>query len=340
MSTKGLLLMNLGTPSSPSKPAIRKYLKPFLSDPRVIDIPVFFRYLLLYGVILPFRPKKIIDAYQSIWTPKGSPLLVNTQNLCEQVKKILGPEYQVEFAMRYGEPSYQEVLAKLKSCDEVTVIPLYPQYATSSTGSTLSAIFQEASRMLDPVRLRFTPAFYDQPFFIDAVTSKIRHSLESTSFSPDHLLMSYHGIPQRHLLKSGCERANKQCDTKPCALEKDKNSHICYRQQCFITSRLIATNLKTEAYSVSFQSRLGKTPWIKPYTDLYVEELYQKGVRKLAVVSPSFVSDCLETIEEIGMRLKEQWLAKEKTEFLHIECVNDSDIFSAGLSEWLTTLGS
>ncbi|MDD9950334.1 MAG: ferrochelatase [Zetaproteobacteria bacterium] len=331
----GILLVNLGTPNAPTTTEIRRYLRPFLSDKRVIDIPRIFRYLLLYGVILPFRPRKIVESYKTIWSDQGSPLLQHTKQLTDKVSHMLGASYQVEYAMRYGSPSISSALHRLSACEEICVVPLYPQYATSSTGSTIAHVMECCAQTWDPPQVRFAPAFYGADFFIHSVAHTIRQTIETHDFKLDHLLMSYHGIPQRHLLKTGCQKIKSSCAEAPCSLQTGPKTARCYRQQCYISSDKIAQATHIKNYSVSFQSRLGRTPWIKPYTDIYIEKLYQQGVRNLAVVCPSFVADCLETIEEVGIRLQEDWLQMPGTTFLRIPCVNSRDDFSTGLAAWL-----
>lgn len=297
----GILLINLGTPDTPTTGAVRKYLKEFLSDPLVIDIPAPARWLLVHGLILPFRSPKSAAAYQKIWGPEGSPLLHYTQELAEKIRAQLGPEPVVEVGMRYGQPSLASACKKLldRGIKKMIVVPLYPQYADSSTGSSL----QEVERITRswPGAVRLVPPFYDHPGFIESWVEVGQPILDRVR--PDHVLFSFHSLPERQIKNhAGCLET-PDCCTRPIP-------EHCYRSQCFATARLTAQglHLKESNYSISFQSRLGRTPWIKPYTDLLLAELAQQGKKKLVVFCPSFVADCLETLEEIGIRGRETFL--------------------------------
>lgn len=333
MSKKiGVLLVNLGTPSQANKSSIRTYLREFLSDPRVIDINPLARFLLLNAIILPFRPRKIIESYKAVWTEKGSPLAVNLSELSHKLQDELGSEYQVQDAMRYGQPSLKSGLKALSECKKIIVLPMYPQYASSSTGSSIAKIYEIIQNSWDTPDLKVLHSFYDKPFFIDPLADSIARARQNYQW--DHLLFSYHGLPKRHLEKSACQSVHKQCSQGPCP-KSSEQAHSCYRFQSYKTTELVAAKLSLPAdqISVSFQSRLGRTPWIKPYTDEIVDSLYERGVRKLAVVCPSFTADCLETIEEVGMRLKEQWLANPNTSFHRIDCLNQDP-------QWVKALGT
>ncbi len=316
----GVLLINIGTPSELSTASIRSYLNEFLSDPRVIDIHPIARFLLVKLLILPFRPARIIKYYRNIWTAKGSPLLLESENLRDQVAGDLGPNYQVEIAMRYGSPSLKVGLDRLADCASLILIPLYPQYAASSTASSLAKCYELLGANWDVRPLKTVGAFYDHPLFIKAVTAVIRDSVKD--FAWDHILFSYHGLPERHMAKSHCAEIQGPCQSGPCPLLPSEPVG-CYRFQSYATTALIAKEmgLTDSQYSVSFQSRLGRTPWIKPYTDQQLVELFERGVRHLAVATPSFVSDCLETLDEVGVRLRDQWLALGGKSFRAVPCV-------------------
>jgi ferrochelatase len=322
---KGVLLINLGTPEAPTKKAVRRYLKEFLSDPFVIDIPGFFRFLLLRLFILPFRPRKSARAYQEIWTKEGSPLLVYSKALAESLREYLGSDYHVELAMRYGSPSIAQAVHQLKkaSCQDWVIAPLYPQYAKSTTESSWQALSQKVSQLFSGVKepsIHELKPFYDAKHYIAALTQVTAEALEGRSI--DHLLMSYHGLPERHLSSAVCSvPCDKKVDLCPAMTPSNKN---CYRAQCYASSRALAQELgfSDSQYTVSFQSRLGRTPWIGPDTEVVIEKLYEQGVRKLAVVMPAFVVDCLETLEEVGIRLRKQWLLLGETEFVLIPCLN------------------
>jgi ferrochelatase len=315
---KGILLINLGTPERPSTVAVRKYLREFLQDKRVLTIPSFLRYLLLYGVILPFRSPRTAQAYQEIWTPQGSPLLIHSLKLATKLNERLGPQYNAVLAMRYGEPSIKKALISLKSCETITVLPLYPQYSSAATGSSIEAVLRLLESETIFPSLNIIRDFHSHPNYIKALATSIRPYLASH----DHLLLSYHGVPESHLKAGGCEQI---CEVKcPPTNLSDKG---CYRAQCIQTSRLVgeALGLKEENLSFSFQSRLGRTPWIKPYTDVILPVLIAKGVKHLAIACPSFVVDCLETLEEIGMRAKDTWLKLGGETLTLIPCLNESD---------------
>lgn len=323
---KGLLLINLGTPDGADVRSVRRYLKEFLSDPRVIDLPSPIRYALLYAFILPFRPKKSAHAYQSIWTEKGSPLLLNGKALQSAVQQQLGGEWKVALGMRYGQPSIASALEELSDCSKICVFPLFPQYSSAATGSALEKLMdiQKKARILP--ELHIVRDFYRAPYFIQAQAERIRPHLEGA----DHLIFSYHGLPQRQLEKEGCQPVCLQ----PCALETKPNAG-CYRAQCFASSHALAEALgmNKQQYTTAFQSRLGQTPWIQPYTDATLADLAAKGVKNILISCPSFASDCLETIEEIGIAAKEQWQRAGGTSLQLIPCVNDDPIFAKGIAE-------
>ena len=324
---KGLLLINLGTPDSTSRRDIKRYLREFLIDKRVIDVPAVVRYFLVYGLIVPFRSKNTAHAYQSIWTSRGSPLMVYTQDLVMSTQQRLGGQYHVALGMRYGAPSIEQALDELKTCDEITIVPLYPQYSSAATGSSIEEVMRVLSHRNVIPSLRVVRDFYNHPDYILSQSEVIRSHLSNNY----HLLFSYHGIPERHIIKAGCDTV---C-ANDCHLVKLKNP-ACYRAQCFETSRLLAKELKLDAhqYTTAFQSRLGKTPWIKPYTDKVLSELIERGTQHLAVVCPSFTVDCLETLEEIGMRLKERWIDLGGREFALIPCLNTHKSWVETIAKW------
>ena len=332
----GVLLVNLGTPASPSVGDVRRYLREFLSDPRVIDLAAPARWWLLNAVILPFRPRRSAHAYASIWTPEGSPLLVHSRALAEGVGKALGPGFRVELAMRYGEPSIAGALDRLDAdaVERVVVLPLFPQYAASSGGSALEAVYREAGRRWNVPPIGALPAFYDDPGFLRALAEVTRPPLER--FRPDHVLLSFHGLPERHVRKS--DRTGAHCLARPdCCDALGEANRDCYRAHCFATARGLAARLAlpAERWSVAFQSRLGRTPWIRPYTDLRLPELARAGVRRLAVACPSFVADCLETLEEIGIRARAQWRELGGEHLLLVPCLNAHPLWVETLAGWL-----
>ena len=306
---QGLLLVNLGTPDAPETGDVRRYLREFLFDPRVLDIPAPLRWALLELLILPTRPARSAEAYRKVWTEEGSPLLVHGRSLATQLAESLGPGWVVELGMRYGNPSLSFALDKLAAAGArtITLVPLYPQYASSSTGSTLERVHQLTGAAWNVPALRVVEPFFDHPGFLDAWVEVARPVL--TQARPDHVLFSFHGLPERQVLKS--DVSGKHClQSAGCCDVSVVENRWCYRAQCFSTARSLAgrLGLKAEDFTVSFQSRLGRTPWLKPYTDLLLPELVQKGVRRLAVLCPAFVADCLETLEEIGIRAQEDFL--------------------------------
>jgi ferrochelatase len=334
--TTGVLLVNLGTPASPHVGDVRRYLREFLSDPRVIDLPAPLRWLLLRAVILPFRPRRSAHAYASVWTPQGSPLLVHSRALAEGVAKALGPGHRVELAMRYGEPSIGGALDRLdaEGVERIVVLPLFPQYAASAGGSALEAVYREAGRRWNVPPIDALPPFYDDPGFLRALAEVARPHLER--FRPDHVLVSFHGLPERHVRRS--DRSGSHCLARAdCCDAIDPANRDCYRAHCFATARGLAGRLAlpAERWSVAFQSRLGRTPWIRPYTDLRLPELAGAGVRRLAVACPSFVADCLETLEEIGIRARAQWRELGGEDLLLVPCPNAHPLWVETVAGWI-----
>jgi protoporphyrin/coproporphyrin ferrochelatase len=328
----GLLLVNLGTPSSPEPGAVRRYLRQFLSDPRVLDIHPVARWLLLNVAILPFRPGATAAAYRKVWTERGSPLLVHSLDLVEKVRARL-PGVPVELGMRYQEPSLRVALERLLAagCDRITVFPLYPQYASSSTGSSLEEVWRLAGRLWNTPALRVVPPFYDHPAFLDAFARVARPVLDEAN--PDLVLMSFHGLPERQVKKSDATGRHCLASASCCDALVDSN-RMCYRAHCFATARGLAERLGLAGrYEVAFQSRLGRTPWIRPFTDVRVRELAAKGTRRLAVLCPSFVADCLETLEEVGLRLREDFLAHGGEELRLVPSLNATDAWVEAVVE-------
>jgi protoporphyrin/coproporphyrin ferrochelatase len=309
----GLLIINLGTPAALNLTAVKRYLSEFLSDKRVIDLPWIIRFFLVHGLIIPFRAKKSLHAYTTIWSEQGSPLLSHSQQLVKQIQKEVNDDIKVLLAMRYGAPSIQAGLEELQSCSSITILPLYPQYSSAANGSSIEKTIQLIKGQEVIPSLKIISNFYQHPSYIQAQAEFIKMHFNPKS----HLLFSYHGIPERQIHKSGCKKlCLHNCSTK--------NSN-CYRAQCYQTSNLIAQtlNLSTDQHSTSFQSRLGRTPWIKPYTDELLKTLAEQGIKHLTITCPSFVTDCLETLEEIGIRAREQWLQLGGEQFTLIPSMND-----------------
>jgi ferrochelatase len=315
---------------------VRRYLREFLGDPFVLDVPALARWLLLEGLILPFRPRRSARAYRQIWLPEGSPLLVNGRALAAALGDELGPGFAVELAMRYGEPTIGGALERLavRAPAKLLALPLYPQYSTAATGSTLAKLREEHARIGGLPPLETLGPFYDEPGFVAAFAEVAHERL--AAFAPDCVLMSYHGLPVRQIQKldaSGrhCLVARGCCDAVGAA------NRDCYRAQCFATTRALAARLglAPQTFATSFQSRLGRTPWIEPYTDVLLPELAAQGRRRLAVLCPAFVADCLETLEEIGIRAREQWRALGGEALLLVPSLNAEPAWVRALADWI-----
>ena len=313
-SDVGLLLVNLGTPDAPRTAEVRRYLREFLSDPRVLDMPAPLRWLVLNLLILPFRPQRSAEAYAKVWTERGSPLLVHGRDLATKVQARLGGSAVVALAMRYGSPSIAEALDSFhrRGVRRIVVFPLYPQYSSAATGSSEEAVFVRASRMWNVPQLQVVPPFYDHPRYIACFAEVVAPCLQEVE--PELVFFSFHGLPERQIRKSDrngayCLQSDDCCEQAP---ERNPTAlGDCYRAQCFSTARLLAASLGIagERRVVCFQSRLGRTPWIRPFTDVEVREAARRGVRRAVIVVPSFVADCLETLEEIGIRAEADWRA-------------------------------
>lgn len=330
MKKKGILLVNLGTPDNCDGKSVYRYLKQFLNDPRVIDLPAVLRWILTNLIIVPFRYKKSAEAYQKIWTSTGSPLLINSIKIKNALADMLGAEYQVELAMRYGNPSIASQLANMKKCNQVTVIPLFPQYSSAATGSAIEAVLLGVAKQWNLPELYCKNDFYADAGFIDAYVAVLKNTIADKPI--EHFILSYHGLPERHLAKSNCQAS---CDHVAACPNIDIKNIFCYRAQCYQTSARIAEKMGwlPDQYTVAFQSRLGRLPWIKPYTDLVLPELSRKGIKNLAIVSPSFVADCLETLEEINIRAREDWQKLGGSTFLYIPCINDHPLWIQALAD-------
>ena len=305
----GVLITNLGTPSAPTAGALKPYLKQFLSDPRVVEVPRLIWWFILNGIILNTRPKKSAEAYKTIWTERGSPLALYTESQAQKLQTQLTADAHgkviVEWAMRYGEPSISNGIQSLQEqgATRLLILPLYPQYAGATSGSTFDAVAEDLTQRRWVPELRFINQYTDFMPYIDAVAARIAQ-FWSTHGRPEKLVFSYHGIPERYLTNG---------DPYPC--------------QCHKTSRLIAEKLKLpkEMWMTSFQSRFGKEPWVKPYTDDTLKALPGKGVKNVHVVCPGFSSDCLETIEEIGVENRDYFLEAGGENYHYIPALNDDD---------------
>lgn len=337
MSRTGVLLINLGTPDGCNSLSVYRYLTAFLNDPRVVDLPAVVRWILVNLFVVPFRYKNSVRAYQKIWTSAGSPLLTNSRALTDVLNQQLGDAFQVEVGMRYGNPSIKSALAKLTHCEKIVVIPLFPQYSSAASGSAIEKFLTLIKSQWNIPKFYIQKDFFNHPDYIEAYASTIRASLQDKK--SNLILFSYHGLPERHISKSTCKA--KCSRLQPCPELTDLNS-ACYRAQCYETSRLLAKQLALDVtqYQVTFQSRLGRTPWIKPYTDLIFSELIEKNIRDIAIVCPSFVVDCLETLEEINIRAREQWKALGGNAFIFIPCLNTHPTWVSGLKSMIKKIES
>ena len=314
----GVLLINLGTPDTPTYTAVWRYLREFLSDKRVITLPKFLRYALLYGIILPFRTHRTTHAYKQIWTKDGSPLRFHSEQICTDLQNQLGHNYIVSLGMRYGNPSLQDAILKLSTCSEITILPLFPHYSSAASGSAIEHALTIIAQQNVIPNLHIIRDFYKNEYFVQAESEQLKPYIKEYDF----ILFSYHGLPQQHLHASGCvNNCTRQCPTIT------QDNFNCYRAQCFETSRMIAKklNLSEERYATSFQSRLGKVVWVQPYTDQILSQLIENGIKSLAIVCPSFITDCLETIEEIGMQIEKQWLALGGEKFTLVPGLNENN---------------
>ena len=304
----GVLLVNLGTPDSPRTPDVRRYLNEFLTDARVVDMPAAIRYPLFRGLVVPLRAPKSAKIYQQLWDEeRGSPLLYHGLDLQEKVRAALGPDYVVAFGMRYQNPSIEKALQELydAAVDRIIVLPLFPQYAAASTGSVQEKVMDIVRKWWIVPSISFISNFADNPGFIATFAALGQAEMAKRDY--DHVVFSYHGIPERHVLKGSFKG---YCQLGKCCATYNKNNRYCYRAQCFATSRLLAQamNLPDDKYTVSFQSRLQsrlRDPWLQPYTDEVLKEMPARGIKNVLAFSPAFVADCLETTIEVGEEFRE-----------------------------------
>jgi ferrochelatase len=331
---RGVILMNLGSPDSTEVKDVQKYLMQFLMDGRVIDYPYFFRKILVGGIIVPTRAPKSAEAYKTIWTKEGSPLVVLTKKLQQSLQKQI--DEPVEIAMRYGNPTvesaYNNLLQKIPDIEEVIAVPLYPHYAMSSYETAVEYAKEIYIKNKYAFKLSFIKPYYNEENYINALSENIRPYLQQDY---DHILFSYHGVPGRHIKKSDptgshCLKVNDCCNVSSSA------HATCYRHQVFTTTRLVTEKLNIPAnkFSISFQSRLGKG-WLEPFTDIRLEEMPKEGIKKLLVVCPAFVSDCLETLEEIAMRGKESFMNAGGETYEMIPCLNTNPLWVKTIASWI-----
>ena len=334
MGKKGVLLVNLGTPDSPKTADVRKYLDEFLMDGRVIDVNPVLRTLLVKGAIVPFRSPKSAKLYREIWSDQnGSPLLYYSTKQAELLQESLGNDYLVELAMRYQSPSIESALEKLKAAnvDSLKVIALFPQYASASSGSVYQKVMELVSKWLTIPNLSFVNSFHNNELMIENFAENGKKYQPETY---DHILFSFHGLPQRQLIKSGPTQNHCLKTADCCATITDANK-FCYSAQCHHTAYLIAEklNLTPDQYTICFQSRLGNDPWVKPYTVEVVAELAKKGIKKMLVFCPAFVADCLETVYEVSVEYHEEFKALGGEKIQLVESLNSSPKFIEALRE-------
>src|SRR3569833_423875 len=337
MSKKVILLINLGTPDSPSKRDVKKYLDEFLMDKRVIDIHPLKRALLVKGVIVPFRAASSARLYRKIWNDKtGSPLMHYSNVQKELLQHRLGDDYIVELAMRYQNPSIEIALNDLRAAavESIRVIPLFPQYSSACTGSIYDKVMHVVKDWPVIPNISFLNSFHDHPIMIDAFAE---NGLGHIPGGYDHVLFSFHGLPERQLVKADCSQQHclKKTD---CCTSIGAHNGFCYSAQCYHTAKLIAerANIPVDKFTVCFQSRLGKSPWIKPYTSDIIANLAEQGKKRLLVFCPAFVSDCLETLYEIKEEYGEEFRKLGGHELALVESLNDSPKWIASLAQLST----
>ncbi len=331
---KGVLLVNLGSPDSPTAKDVKPYLDEFLMDERVIDVPKLLRSFLVRGIILRTRPKKSAEAYSKIWWDEGSPLVVISERFTAKVKEHTA--MPVALGMRYGSMTIKNALQELadKGVDDVLLVPLYPHYAMSSFETVVVKTMEVQAGNFPGLKITTLPAFYKNPDYIRVLSESIAEGLKD--FDYDHILFSYHGIPERHIRKSDPTKFHCKIDGSCCNTNSVAH-HTCYRHQCFDTTKKVIAHLGLDESKVSnsFQSRLPNDPWLKPYTDFEFERFPKEGKKKLAVITAAFVSDCLETLEEIAMEGKEQFTEAGGEQYKHIACLNDSDAWVEVMANWV-----
>jgi protoporphyrin/coproporphyrin ferrochelatase len=326
----GVLLVNLGTPDTPSTPDVRKYLREFLLDPRVIDINPVGRYALVNGIIAPFRAPKSAKVYQQLWTDRGSPLMYHGRDLQAKLQAALGDDYHVAFGMRYQSPSIKSALDELreKSVSRIIVVPLFPQYASATTGSVQDKVMEIVKEWWIIPSINFISTYCDDPGFINAFAELGKKYMAEDDY--DHVVFSYHGVPERQILKGS---DHGYCKLGACCNSYNKRNRYCYRAACFQTSRLLAAELglNEDQYTVAFQSRLGKDPWLQPYTDEVLKTMPAKGIKKVLAFSPAFVADCLETTIEVGEEFREEFEHAGGEKWVLVESLNSSDTWVEAL---------
>lgn len=331
---KGVLLVNLGSPEAPTPEAVKPYLDEFLMDERVIDLPYLLRAFVVRGIILRKRPAKSAAAYKKIWWADGSPLMVISKRTHKKVQERVN--VPVALAMRYGNPSIESGLQELydKGVREVLLFPLYPQFAMATTETILVLAEKIRKQKFPDMKFSQINSFYNREGYIEELAKVVKENLASYDY--DHLLFSYHGVPERHIKKSDVTKSHCTIDATCCTL-KSAAHEFCYRHQCYETTRQVTEMLgiPKDKYTQTFQSRLGIDKWLQPFTDDTVVELAKNGVKKIAVVTPAFVADCIETLEEIEMEAGKEFKENGGEEFKMIPCLNDRDSWMDVMARWI-----
>lgn len=335
----GILLINTGSSAAPRVPETRAYLRQFLSDPRIIDIPAWKRWIIVNCFILPFRPKRTAHAYAAIWTDRGSPLIAFSEDFRDALRQRL-PDARIEIGMAYGQPSIPRAMDTLlaQRVNRLILVPMFPQYASATTGSVLECAYKHAASLWNVPAISVVPPYFDDPGFLDAWAALAQQHLDQ--FKPDHVLLSYHGLPERQILKG--DPSGEHCLKRPdCCDTPVPANDMCYRRQCMETTRGLVRRLRLEPsqYTVTFQSRLGRDPWLTPATDETITELARRGVKRLAVLSPAFTADCLETLEEIGIGGKENFLEHGGAHFLLVPSLNALPQWADAMAAIIRRLG-
>jgi len=336
---RGVLLINVGSPDTPDPEGCGRYLTEFLTDPRVIGLPFLARHLLVRGIIVPFRKRKSAAMYQKIWTKAGSPLIATSEKIAHKVKNILkkGKNNNIEVVsvMRYGNPGIKDAIITLiqKKVDHITLVPMFPHYSISTFESAVEA-FKNEIEPYGSIQWNVIEPFYNDPIYIEALANHIKENLQKAKkWGKDrpNILFSYHSLPESHIKKA--DPTGSHCLQKPHCCETRSEAHkICYRHQVFETSKLVAEKLKLSNYEISFQSAMGSGKWLEPDTEQVLEELPRRNIDEIAVVCPGFLTDNLETLDEISIRGKEQFLKSGGSQFYYIPALNDS-------SKWISSLG-
>lgn len=348
LKTHALVCINIGSPASPSPASVRSYLTQFLTDPRIIDIPALSRHLLVRGIIAPTRSRRSAHAYQKVWLgnsanessqSSGAPLIHFTEAFCRKLTQYLPAHVLCLPAMRYGTPSIPEAIQNIKALGirHVTVAPMFPQYAAASTGSALASFLEHWSQSWDQdqLNLRTIPPFFAEAMYVDSWAQNYQKYAQNKPC--DHIVFSFHGLPERQIRKSDPSASHCLNQQDCCANPSKEVLQRCYRAQCFASAHAIASRLglRQEQYSVSFQSRLGRTPWIKPYTTELLQQLRDQGKKNVHVFCPAFVADCLETLEEVGIGLKADWQQQGGEDLLLIPSLNDETYWAENFANWL-----